>query len=184
MVAPPLIECSKHVNNCLFTTYKPFNMNTNLHTSSCFSEASWQDEPLTALLDLLPCNHVKVPGIGGPTGGYPASPQMARRSEQAVRMVPLAAYTDSHTQRRRLLLSVLTARKAQLPLGVRSDRLIIVTHVVAVRRCSLACGLQVHTTLDVVMFYLGCHTSSWVQRLWGWSANFKNKQVYDANRLV
>lgn len=80
---------------------------------------------------------------------------MAGRSEQAVRTVPLAACTDSHSPCCRLLLCVLTARKAQLPLGVRADRLIIATHVVAVRRCSLARGLQVPETLDDVMFYLG-----------------------------
>lgn len=55
------------------------------------------------------------------------------------------------------------SQEGSTPTRVRSDRLIIVTHVVAVRRCSLACGLQVHTTLGVVMFYLGCHTSSWAQ---------------------
>lgn len=70
-------------------------------------------------------------------------------------MVPLAAHTDSHSPCCRLLLCVLAARKAQLPLGVRADRLIIVTHVVAVRRCSLARGLQVRTTLGDVMSHLG-----------------------------
>lgn len=34
-----------------------------------------------------------------------------------------------------------------------SDKLIIVTRVVAVRRRSLVCGLQVDTTLDVIRFY-------------------------------
>lgn len=80
---------------------------------------------------------------------------MVGRSEQAVRMVPLAACTDSHSPCCRLLLCVLTARKAQLPLGVRADRLIIVSHVVAVRRCSLARGLRVPATLDDVMIHLG-----------------------------
>lgn len=122
---------------------------------SCFSEGGWLVQPPAALSDLLPCNRVKVPGTGGPAGGCPASPQMAGRSEQAVRTVPLAACTDSHSPCRRLLLCVLTARKAQLPLGVRADRLIIATRVVAVRRCSLARGLQVPATLDDVLFYLG-----------------------------
>lgn len=64
-----------------------------------FAEAIWPDQLLAALSDLLPRNHVKVPGIGGPTGGRPACPQMAGRSEQAVGMVPLTARTHSHTHR-------------------------------------------------------------------------------------
>lgn len=56
---------------------------------------------------------------------------------------PLAACTDSHSPCCRLLLCALTARKARLPLGMRADRLIIVSHVVVVGRCSLAPGLQV-----------------------------------------
>lgn len=122
---------------------------------SCFSEGGWLVQPPAALSDLLPCNRVKVPGIGGPAGGCPASPQMVGRSEQVGRTVLLAACTDSHSLCCRLLLCVLAASKAQLPLGVRADRLIIATHVVAVRRCSLARGLQVPATLDDVMFYLG-----------------------------
>lgn len=70
-------------------------------------------------------------------------------------MAPLAACTDSHSPCCRLLLCALTARKAQLPLGVRADRLIIVSHVVAVRRCSPARGPRVPATLDDVMLYLG-----------------------------
>lgn len=50
---------------------------------------------------------------------------------------------------------MLTARKAPVPLGVRADRLIIATHVVAVRRCSLAGSLQVPAALDDVMFLSG-----------------------------
>lgn len=122
---------------------------------SCFSEGLLLLQPPAALSDLLPCNRVKVPGIGGPAGGCLASPQMVGRSEQAVRMVPLAACTDSHSPCCRLLLCVLTARKAPLPLGVRADRLIIATRVVAVRRCSLACSLQVPAALDDVMFLSG-----------------------------
>lgn len=85
---------------------------------SVSAEAIWPDQLLVALSDLLPRNHVKVPGIGGPTGGHPACPQMVGRSEQAARMVPLAVHTHTftHAQNCRLLLCVLTARQARLPL--------------------------------------------------------------------
>lgn len=92
----------------------PLNTHTHpFHTHTC------------ALSDLLPCNHVKVPGIGGPTGGHPACPQMVGRSEQAVGMVPLAVQTHTdtlayiHASTRAVLstvVCVLTARQARLPL--------------------------------------------------------------------
>lgn len=49
------------------------------------------------------------------------------------------------------------SQEGSAPTGraVRADRLIIATHVVAVRRCSLARGLQVPATLDDVMIYRG-----------------------------
>lgn len=138
----------------LVDTHSLLSLKLSFHTDHVFLRAACWSR-LAPPSDLLPRNPVKVPRIGGPTGGCPASLQMVGRSEQAVRMVPLAVCTDSHSPCCRLLLCVLTARKAQLPLVVRADRLIIVSHFVAVRRCSLACGLQVPTTLDDVMFYQG-----------------------------
>lgn len=120
MIRGSKVTSYDHIDDSIVLYSRAFVFKTDLFTpfssiyitNPCFPGVGWRDQLLAALSDLLPCNRVKVPGMAGPTGGHPASPQMVGRSDQAAGMEPLTVCTHSHTQQCRLWLCALTARTA------------------------------------------------------------------------
>lgn len=75
---------------------------------------------------------------------------------------PRCLHTFTHTVLSTVALCA-NSQEGSTP-TLRSDKIIIVTRVVAVRRCSLVCGLQVDTTLGIIGFY----------RVFFWALHFRS----------